>query len=279
MNRLRSYVVLLAGIVWFACGPAPNTTKPSESRVVDPKEEFLKIGHQFYIDQNYDSADVYLMRASSMDPSYIAPLNELAQMHYMLGVQQPGEKNPQRLLHFRKAFAYFAAAESQGSKDAEIYESLGELSNALDDDKALVKYAKKNADLFPYERQYFNLGFAYFQIGDYPNVIKTQKEAVEKFKGSTYIGSFYRQLGRAYMKMDRHQVAERTFDAGLNAADTVIEEQKKSDGNFKSTKDYHRLVDDKIGMLISLKSLHQIYRATEKLQKVEQRLTELGYSK
>jgi tetratricopeptide (TPR) repeat protein len=169
--------------------------------------------------------------------------------------------------------------EAHGSKDAEIYERLSELSNALNDDKALVKYAKKNADAFPYERQFFNLGFAYFQAGDYQNVIKTQKEAIEKFKGSTYIGSFYRQLGRAYMKVDRDQTAERTFDAGLKAADAVIAEQKSSNTGFKATEEYHRLVDDKIGMLISLKKLHQTYHAEEKLRKVEEQLQELEKAK
>jgi tetratricopeptide (TPR) repeat protein len=227
----------------------------------------------------YDSAEVYFTKSYMLDTSYLLPLNELAEMHYALGIQQPGEKNPKRLEHFKKAYAYFVKVEAHGSSDSELLERLGELSSALDDKKALVKYAKENARAYPYERQYFNLGFAYFQVGDYQNVIKTQKEAIEKFKGSTYVGSFYRQLGRAYMKIDRDQTAERTFDLGLKAADAVVADRKKENANFAATEDYRRLVDDKIGMLVSLRSLHQTYRANDKLQKVERQLKELGYEK
>jgi tetratricopeptide (TPR) repeat protein len=270
--------VLLFGLIWAACGPAPETAKPPTSPV-NTKEEFYRLGHQFFAENNFDSAEVYLKKASTIDASYLAPLNELAEMHYTLGIQQPGEKNPKRLEHFRKSFGYFVKLESQGSKDSELYERLSELSNALNDDKALVRYAKKNAEMYPYERQYFNLGFAYFQVGDYQNVIKTQKEAIEKLKGSTFIGSFYRQLGRAYMKLDRDQTAERTFDFGVKAVDGVIADQTNTAGNFTSTDEYRRLVDDKIGMLISLKSLHQTYGANDKLQRVDRQLKELGYTK
>jgi tetratricopeptide (TPR) repeat protein len=270
--------LLLFGLLWAACGPAPETAKPPTS-TVDTKEGFYKLGHQFHVDQNYDSAEVYLKKASAMDALYLAPLNELAQMHYALGILQPGEENPKRIEHFRKSFGYFVKLESQGSKDSDLYERLSELSNALNDDKALVRYAKKNAEIYPYERQYFNLGFAYFQVGDYQNVVKTQKEAIEKLKGSTFIGSFYRQLGRAYMKLDRNQTAERTLDAGLKAVDGVIADHSDAESNFKSTEEYRRLVDDKIGMLISLKSLHQTYQTNDKLQKVDRQLKELGYTK
>ena len=81
------------------------------------------------------------------------------------------------------------------------------------------------------------------------------------------------------MKIDRDQTAERTFDAGLKATDAVIVDQIKSNSNFKSSEEYRRLLDDKIGMLVSLRSLHRTYRATEKLQKVEQQLKDLGNSK
>ncbi|MBM2840053.1 MAG: hypothetical protein HW412_581 [Bacteroidetes bacterium] len=277
MKRSLDFSAILFLLLCIGCGPAPETVK--SPAILDTKEALYKVGHQFYVEQNYDSADVYLKRASSMDPSYLAPVGELAQMHYALGMQQTGEKNPKRLQHFRDSFGSFASLESNGSNDAEIYERLSELSNALQDNKALLKYAKKNADIYPYERQYFNLGFAYFQVGDYQNVIKTQKEALEKFKSSTYIGSFYRQLGRAYMKIDRDQTAERTFGAGLKAVDVVVADMKKSNSDFKSTDEYRRLVDDKTGMLMSLKSLHQRYRAADKLQQVEKQLKDLGYSK
>lgn len=276
MRTVRA--LLLLSLIWTACGHAPETVKPPMS-TVDMKEELYKLGHQFYANQNYDSAEVYLKKAMAMDALYLAPLNELAQMHYALGIQQPGEKNPKRLEHFRKSFTYFVKVESQGVKESELYERLSELSNALDDTRSLLKYARKNVEIYPYERQYLNLGFAYFQVGDYQNVVKTQKEAIERLGGSTFVGSFYRQLGRAYMKLDRDQTAERAFDAGLKAVDVIIADQGNMDGNFKSTEAYRRLVDDKIGMLISLKSLHQTYRAHDKLRKVDQQLKELGYSK
>lgn len=274
MNVWVGCAAALTAAAWIGCGPSIEISK-SPTPSLDTKEAWYDTGHQFYVNQNYDSADVYLQKAATMDASYLAPVSELAEMHYSLGMQQQGEKNPRRLSHFKKAFGYFEKLEAHGSKDSEIYERLSELSNALNDDQALVKYAKKNADAYPYERQFFNLGFAYFQAGDYQNVIKSQKDAIEKFKGSTYLGSFYRQLGRAYMKVDRDQTAERTFDAGLKAADAVIAEQKRSNARFASTEEYRRLVDDKIGMLISLKKLHQIYHADEKLRKVEEELQEL----
>lgn len=269
---------MLITLLWNGCGPSAETVKPP-APLPDSKEAWYDVGHQFYVDQKYDSAEVYLQKASAIDASYVAPLNELAQMHYSLGMQEQGEKNPKRLSHFKKAFGYFATLESHGSKDSEIYERLSELSNALNDDKALVRYAKRNAEMYPYERQFFNLGFAYFQVEDYQNVIKSQKEAIGKFKGSTYLGSFYRQLGRAYMKIDRDQTAERTFDAGLESANAVIAERTTAEPGFKSSEEYRRLIDDKIGMLVSLKSLHQTYRATEKFRKVEQQLQQLEHAK
>jgi len=279
MRRSLVLTLLLIGLGWFACGPAPETTKLPTPTVVSTKEGLCELGRKFHREQMYDSAEVYFNRSYALDSSYLVPLNELGQMHYALGIQQPGEKNPRRFEHFKKSYACFAKLESQGSNDSELLERLGELSSAFDDKKALVKYAKKNAEVYPYDRQYFNLGYAYFQVDDYQNVIKTQKEAIGKFKGSTYVGSFYRQLGRAYMKIDRDQTAERTFDSGLKAVDVVVAERKKEGGNFAATEDCRRLADDKIGMLVSLKSLHQTYRANDKLQKVEQQLKELGYEK
>lgn len=279
MRRSLVLTLLLCGMAWLACGPAPETTKLPAPTVVSTKEGLYEVGVKFHREQMYDSAEVYLNKSYALDASYLAPLTELGEMHYALGIQQPGEKNPKRIEHFKKAYACFVKLESQGSSDSELLERLGELSSAFDDKKALVKYAKKNAEDYPYDRQYFNLGFAYFQVEDYQNVIKTQKEAIEKFKGSTYVGSFYRQLGRAYMRIDRDQTAERTFDSGLKAVDAVVAKRTRADGNFGRSEDSRRLLDDKVNMLVSLKSLHQTYKATDKLQKVERQLQELGYEK
>ena len=275
----KMLIAAVLGLTWMSCGPAPETAKPPIRTQPVTKEEVFNIGHQFYLDRRYDSAEVYLTKASGMDASYFAPLSELASMQYALGLQETGEENPRRLEHFRKSFGYFVRLEAHGMRDSEVLERLSELSSALDDDKAFVRYANKNAELYPYERQYLNLGLAFFQVADYQNVIRAGKEAIEKFKGSTYTGGFYRQLGRAYMKIDRDQTAERTFDTGIKAVDAVISDRGKTDAGFKSTEDYHRLIDDKIGMLVSLKTLHQTYRAIEKLQNVERQLKDLGYEK
>ncbi len=278
MKRWLPVLSILVALAQNGCGPSSETVKPP-TPLPDSKEAWYNVGHQFYVNQEYDSADVYLQKASAIDAAYLAPLNDLSEMHYSLGMQEQGEKNPKRLSHFKKAFGYFARLESHGSNDSEIYERLSELSNALHDDRSLVRYAKKNAEMYPYERQFFNLGFAYIQVEDYQNAITSQKEAIGKFKGSTYTGSFYRQLGRAYMKVDRDQTAERTFDAGLSAVNAVIAERTAADSRFKSSDEYRRLVEDQIGMLVSLKSLHQTYHATEKLRKVEQQLQQLERTK
>jgi tetratricopeptide (TPR) repeat protein len=268
-------VVLLAIVA--SCGPAPETVKPAP--VPETKEMFYQRGHQLYLEQQFDSAQAMLRKAVSLDASYAAPLTDLAQMHYDLGMRVSGEKSPQRLAQFKKAHEYFARIDALGIRESDLYERLCELSYALGDDRAYLKYAKKNAEAYPYDRQYFNLGSAYFMTGEYQNVIKTQKEAIGKFKSSPYIGSFYRQLGRAYMKIERDQTAERTFDAGIRAVDGAVAELKKTHSDFTTTEAFRRLHDDKIGMLVSLKGLHQTYRAADKLKQVEKQLQEAGYRK
>jgi len=269
-------LVALLGLI-VSCGPAPETVKPTT--VIEEKEAMYHRGHQFYLEQEFDSAQVMLKMAVALDVSYVPPLTDLAQMHYDLGMREAGEKNPKRLEQFKKARDYFATIDALGSKGSDLYERLCELSFALDDDRAYLKYAKKNAEAYPYDRQYFNLGSAYFMTGEYQNVIKTQKEAIERFKGSPYGGSFYRQLGRAYMKMDRDQTAERTFDTGIKTVDAAISELKKTNSDYKASDAFRRLMDDKVGMLVSLKGLHQTYRATEKLKQVERQLQEVGYTR
>lgn len=269
-------LVILLGLV-ASCGPAPETVKPTPA--LETKEGMYRSGHQLYLEQQFDSALVMLKKAVDLDASYVPPLTDLAQMHYDLGMREAGEKNTKRLEQFKKARDYFAKIDALGSKGSDLYERLCELSFALDDDRAYLKYAKKNAEAYPYDRQYFNLGSAYFMTGEYQNVIKTQKEAIEKFKGSPYGGSFYRQLGRAYMKMDRDQTAERTFDTGIKTVDAAISELKKTNSDYKASDAFRRLMDDKVGMLVSLKGLYQTYRATEKLKQVERQLQEAGYTR
>jgi hypothetical protein len=62
----------------------------------------------------------------------------------------------------------------------------------------------------------------------------------------------------------------------LNAVDNKIAELRKANAEYKSSPEYARLKDDKIGMLVSLKNLHTTYKATNKLEEVERKLKELG---
>ena len=142
------------------------------------------------------------------------------------------------------------------------------------DPHGFLKYAKKNAELYPYDRQYYNLGVAYFGVEDWAGVLKSQREASEKFRESQYTGAYHRQMGRAYMKMDRDQTAERTLEAGVKAVDGVLAGVRKA-----GSEERKRLQDDKIGMLLLLRRLHITYRESEKLAQVERQLREAGYTK
>ena len=198
----------------------------------------------------------------------------LAPLSHDLAIRSDGSKKKSELL--RESRDYYIKLESFGTNSSDVYERILEVSNALEDNKTFLKYAKKNAETFPYDRQYYNLSVAYFNVEDYQGVIKAMKEAVDKFRSSSFIGSFYRQLGRAYMKVDRDQTAEKTLYAGLAAADKKIAELRKSSVDYKSSADFLRLKDDKIGILVSLKNIHTRYKADDKLADVEKKLKELG---
>jgi tetratricopeptide (TPR) repeat protein len=274
------FCACVLGSVWLcSCGPSPETTKRTPSPAIETKELLYQRGHQLYAEQQFDSAETILKAAVALDPYYRQPLNDLAEMHYALGMRESGEGNPRKREQLRLAREYFARMESLGASDGDLYERLCELSNALKDEKTFLKYAKKYADLYPFDRQYLNLGIAYFEVADYAGVIRTQKTALEKFKSSPFVGSFYRQLGRAYMKVDRDQTAEKTFTGGIQAVDSRLAELRKSGGDYKSTDAYRRLVEDKVSMLLLLKRLHQTYKETDKLESVERQLKEAGSAK
>jgi len=277
VNTVYASLLAVTAMLWLAsCAPTSETGKITG---VETKEVLFKRGHQLYLEQNYDSAAVTLQKAIAIDSSYIPPLEDLAAMHYDLGMREQGAKSPKRLGEFRKSRIYYTRIETLGNKGSDLYERVCELSVALDDNKSFLKYAKRNAEMYPYDRQYLNLGVAYYSADDFANVIKTQKEAIERFKLSSFIGGFYRQLGRAYMKVDRDQTAERTFTIGVQVVNARIGELRKHNSNYKSSDEYRRLLDDKIGMLVSLKKLHQTYRALDKLEQVEKELKEVGYQK
>ena len=281
MNRhallFGSSMLALGAVVLSGCGRSSSASRETATAEQETAEVVYRRGHQLYLQQQFDSAIVLLRRSVAMDGSASAPLGDLGAAYYARAMQVPEGAARRDDLH--SALDWYGKCEAKGNRESETYERLCEIAVALDDTKAFVRYARKNADLFPYDRQYHNLGLAYFNAGDYQDCIKTQKEAVGKFKESPYIGGLYRQLGRAYMKVDRDQTAERVFTEGLAAANTVLMELQKRDGGPRRNPDIDRLIDDKIGILVSLRKLHQTYNAPEKLREVERQLKELGYTR
>jgi tetratricopeptide (TPR) repeat protein len=252
-----------------ACGPSGETGKA----VAVSKEAAYQRGHLLYQTMEYAAAEPELLRAVALDSTWADPFVDLGGIRYELGKRVEGEKNPQRLESFRLARRYFARAEALGARDGAMYERLCEIDLALDDAKGFLHYAKKTAALYPFDRQYYNLGLAYFGVEDWQGVIKSQKEAADRFRQSPYLGGFYRQMGRAYVKLDRDQTAERTLVTGVQAVDARLAVKSVAGDERK------RLVDDKIGMLLLLKRLHTTYGAADKLANVEKQLKESGYQK
>lgn len=278
--KLRSmYAVMAIGLLALAgCGPAPETARMEPAPVPASKEGLYVRGQQFWIDRNADSAAANFLRSAAMDSSYNQPLRELAQMQYERAMLEP-EKSRKRTELLRSSRAQYVRLEARGDTDADIYERLCEMSSTLGDDRTFLVYAKKNAERYPYDRQVFNLTRAYYDVGDYQGVIRTAKDAVEKYKDSQYLGSFYRILGKAYTKIDRDQTAERILVSGLKATDARIAAVKSGGGDYRSTDAYRRLHEDKVQMLLILKQLHSTYKAQEKLEQVERQLKEEGYGR
>ncbi len=276
-HRLTTRLCVVVGCtaLIMSCAPQQETTKEVFPRqTVTTKESLYRRGHQLYLNQELDSATTLLKSAVVLDSTYIDPLIDLAQLHYDLAMRAQSDAKKRELSRYSRD--YYVRIDRLGRSDSDVYERLCELSVILGDDGMFLTYARKNVERYPYDRQYHNLGLAYFNVGDYQNVIKTQKESTEKFKLSPYIGGFFRQLGRAYQKIDRDQTAERTFDAGVKTMDEYVARQAKARSDFNSSADYKRLMDDKVGMLMALRKLHTTYKALDKLEKVDRQLKALG---
>jgi len=272
---MRCRIALVPALFLLSCGPSTESRRTdSATPTVATKETLYQQGHRFYLQRQLDSAHALLSRAVTMDPNYRDALADLAPLQYDLAMREPSPKTKTGLL--RNSRDTYMKLESLGVTESDIYERLCEIATALNDDKTFLKFAKRNAEQFPYDRQYYNLTVAYFNVEDYTNAIKVCKEAIEKFPSSPFIGTYYRQLGRAYMKVDRDQTAEKTFYAGLSVIDNRIAELRKTNPAFATSDEYARFKDDKIGILISLKNLHTTYKALDKLANVERKLKELG---
>jgi hypothetical protein len=276
-NRTALAGIFFAGLL-AGCGPSAETPKPAPASLPATPDAVYRTGHRYYLEQQADSAIVWLRRAEAMDSTFADPVRDLAQLYYEQGLRA-GENSRERQENFRSARRAFVRLETLGERESELYERLCELSVALNDNRGFLRYAKRNAELYPYDRQHYNLTRAYFDVEDFQSVIKTAKEGIEKYSGSTYLTSYYRILGRAYMKIGRDQTAEKTLNTGLRIADTRLAELKKSGPDYKTADGYRRPHDDRVNMLLLLKQLHTTYRADEKLQQIDRMLKEEGYDK
>jgi tetratricopeptide (TPR) repeat protein len=253
-----------------SCSSAPE---PARSPGGATREGLFAEAHRLYLTQQPDSAAPILARVLALDSGYVPALKDLASLTYERAMKSRTESDAHNSDALRESFEYFRRLEGLGIQESEIYERLGELSVALKENRSFLLYAKRNAEKYPYDRQMYNLGLAYFESADYGSVIRTQKQASEKFRNSNYLGGFYRQMGRAYMKMDRDQTAERTLAAGVLAVDGRLSDLRAARGDPEGIR---RLTDDKIGMLLLLKKLHITYNAPDKLRAVERQLQEAG---
>jgi tetratricopeptide (TPR) repeat protein len=270
MGRVAGLALVLCCLAIPSCRPTAELPRASLAATA---EEFYAQGHRLYQMQQIDSASAVLARALAVDSTYLPALKDMAGLTYERAMKTARESDVPRPEGLREAFGYFRRLEELGFQESELYERLGELAVALKDNHSFLVYASKSAEKHPYDRQLYNLGLAYFEVADYNSVIRTQKQALEKFKNSIYVGGFYRQLGRAYMKLDRDQTAERTLVSGVQAVDARLPELRSSATNSEAVR---RLTEDKISMLLLLKKLHITYNAQDKLQNVERQLKEAG---
>jgi TolA-binding protein len=279
MTRRLAWPAGILILCLSGCGPAKETsTPPVPAAAPRTAEMFTLEGRRLYAAGEIDSAATALAEALRMDSTYRPALEQKALMFYDLVMREQGDARRRMEASLTARNAYMQL-ERMGIKESDVYERISELSNILGDDKTLLHYAKKNAEQFPYDRQYYNLGLAFIRTGDYNGAITLLKGCTEKFPSSAFIGGFYRQLGKAYASVDRDQTAERTYGAGVKAVNALLAESGTAGNAAAVRADRQRLTDDKIAMLLALKKLHQRYRHEEQLKDVERQLKEAGYEK
>jgi tetratricopeptide (TPR) repeat protein len=167
------------------------------------------------------------------------------------------------------ALERYAAIDSIGMADVSTYERLTEVSHLLGDSKLFVRYAEKQAEVHPGDRELYNLGLAYFGAGNHQKTIETQKSAIQKYPHSPHIGGFYRLLGDGYYEIGRQQTAERTYQEGVKAVELRVADLKGTNPQFSSTAEYRQLADSRRAMLLSLKKLYRLHGKTKELDEVE----------
>lgn len=269
--RREAWLALLGGLL-LACG-TPESTKETPATTDRSRSDMLfREGHQFYLTGNLDSAQSVLDKVVQLDSNHVEALTDLGMLHYDLAMARSTGDSRVKNRNLREARTCLARVEHLGTSDDAVYERLCQISLALEDDRAFLVYAKKSAERFPFDRQYYNLGLAYFGVGDYQNVVKTQKDAIQKFPQSPYLGGYYRQLGRAYMKLDRDQTAQRNLESGLGAIDVRLKAEAREHGAVSETA--QRLADDRTAILRLLQHLYQTYHFDDKLKNVDRLLNE-----
>ena len=270
IGRWSLVVVLGTAMILQSCGPSAETGKPAPTSAA-----LYARGHEYYLGQNFDSAVALLQRVVAMDSTHVAALTDLGDAQYELAMRAKGMNDSDHLSKAREARSTLIRLESLGNQESSVYDRICELSVSLEDSKAFLKYAKKNAEKYPYDRQTYNLGLAYYQSGDYASSVKVTKPALEKFRQSPYIGGFHRTLGLAYMKQDRDQSATKVLESGVEAADARLAALKKA-GTEPGSADDRRLTEDRVALLTMLRKLYTTYNEQQKLERVERLLREAG---
>jgi tetratricopeptide (TPR) repeat protein len=273
IGPLRTLVAAGAVFLIGGCSVPRETAVPPAP---ETSESLYQEGHRLYTLQNYDSAAVLFQRSLGEDSSYVPALSGLAMLYYDRGTQKTGQSDSSQRTYLTKSFYYFAKSEALGSHEAGVYDRLCEIAVQLDDVGSFLRYAEKYAEAYPYDRQYYNLGLAYFDAGEYRKAIESQKEALQKFPESLYAGSFSRLLGQAYMKVDRYQTAQRVFASGVELIDKRLAQPGISVESRHASDEAARMKEDQVSMLRSLRYLYRIYKEEEKLRQVERRLKEFS---
>jgi hypothetical protein len=114
-GALTAAGVLCAGLL-AGCGPSAETPRPVPATPPATVDAVYRTGHRYYLEQQTDSAIVWLRRAEAMDSAFVEPLQDLAQLYFEQGLRA-GEKSRERQDSFRSARRAFARLEVLGKRE------------------------------------------------------------------------------------------------------------------------------------------------------------------
>jgi tetratricopeptide (TPR) repeat protein len=272
-HLIRGELKQAVSIVLAGCAASsPEVPKPGPAKAT--RESLFGKGHRFYVEGQADSAAIYLKESLRLDSTYLPPLEDLTMIHYNHAMAN-AIPDAQRRDDFQSALHYAIRMEEHGKTDAATYELITELSNTLGQDDTFLLYARKYMERHPGDRQAYTFGLASARAGDHPAVIRSQKEAIEQWPYSAYIGGFYRLLGESYFAIDRQQTAERTFAEGVKVVDRRILDGRNNDPEFEATM-LGRLNESRTAMLSGLRKIYRLHGEDKKLQEVEVLLKDSG---